>query len=168
MLNRYPGDRHLAGEDLEDPIEVVPVDDRAGCTLPLMLRLRLMSRSPVASLSSSAPGIVSTNIPQGRTIILERPRALAATIAERSEMWPEASFPVFRFTATVSKVVLTLNVERTRRVLESLQPRPHDSTLAFRRSVSTVKHRMALQVQPPIPRSITVTHADSVFDGISS
>ena len=45
--------------------------------------------------------------------MLEPPWASAAMMAERSEMWPVASLPVRRFTATVSSVVLTRNVDMT-------------------------------------------------------
>ena len=41
--------------------------------------------------------------------------AFAAMMAERSEICPVASLPFCRFTATVSSVVLTWNVESTTR-----------------------------------------------------
>ena len=87
--------------------------------LPWMVRFPLISRSPVALASSFAPGIVNLNVPAGSLIVFEPPRASAAMMAERSEMWPEASLPVWRFTASVSSVVLTRKVERTRRVSSS-------------------------------------------------
>jgi hypothetical protein len=43
-------------------------------------------------------------------MVFEPPRASAAMIAERSEICPDASFPVLRFAATVSSTVLTRNV----------------------------------------------------------
>ena len=82
---------------------------------PAMLTLPLMSRSPAAPASSPAPAIVSVNVPAGTMILSEPPCALAAMIAERSEIWPEASLPDARLAATVSSVVLTRNVESTTR-----------------------------------------------------
>ena len=83
--------------------------------LPLIVRLAEMSRSPLALPSPPVGGIVSVNVPAGSTIVSELGLALAAMMADRNEMWPEASLPVLRFTATVSSVVLTWNVERTTR-----------------------------------------------------
>ena len=65
--------------------------------LPLIVRLLLMSSSP----------IVSVNVPAGRMIVSALGLALAASIAERREIWPAASWPVFMFTATVSSRVFT-------------------------------------------------------------
>ena len=53
--------------------------------------------------------------PAGKSIVSDLGLASAAMIAERSEIFPEASFPVLRFTATVSANVFTLNVESTTR-----------------------------------------------------
>ena len=91
--------------------------------LPRMVRLPLISRSPVAPASSFAPGIVSLNVPAGSLIVFEPPRASAAMMAERSEMRPEASLPECRFTASVSSKVLTRKVERTTTRLELFPPR---------------------------------------------
>ena len=41
--------------------------------LPLMVRFRVMSRSPVAAASSPAPAIVSLNVPLGKTIVFLPP-----------------------------------------------------------------------------------------------
>ena len=83
--------------------------------LPLIVTFPLISRSPVAALSSLGPTIVSLIVPAGSRIVSEFGLELAASMADRSEIWPDASFPVLRFTATVSSNVLTLKVERTRR-----------------------------------------------------
>ena len=83
--------------------------------LPWMVRLLVMSRSPVALASSPAPAMVSVKVPTGRMILLAPPCASAAWMAERNEMCPVASLPLPRFAATVSSVVLTLNVESTTR-----------------------------------------------------
>ena len=69
------------------------------------------SRSPVASASSLAPGIVSVNVPAGTMIVFDPLCASAAMMADRSEMCPVESLPFFRLTATVSRVVFTRNVE---------------------------------------------------------
>ena len=84
--------------------------------LPLIVTFPLISRSPVAALSSLAPAIVNLIVPFGSRIVSEFGLELAASIADRNEIWPDASFPVLRFTVTESSSVLTLNVERTRRV----------------------------------------------------
>ena len=78
---------------------------------PLIVIFPLRSRSPVALASSLAPGIVSVNVPAGTMIELEPPWASAAMMADRSEIWPDESLPFCRLTATVSRVVLTRNVE---------------------------------------------------------
>ena len=111
-------------EDLENPIAgLLPSTTVRLDPLPLMVRLRVMSRSPVALASSFAPAIVNLIVPAGRLIVFEPPRASAAMMAERSEMWPEASLPVLRFAATVSSVVLTTKVERTKPHASRLFPR---------------------------------------------
>src|SRR5271167_2592393 len=83
--------------------------------LPLIVTFPLISRSPVAALSSLAPAIVNLIVPFGRRIVSEFGLELVASMADRKEIWPEASLPVLRFTATVSSSVLTLKVERTNR-----------------------------------------------------
>ena len=80
---------------------------------PLMVRLLVTSRSPLALASSLAPVIVSFDMPLRSLIVLETPFASAAMMAERSGMWPVASLPVRKSTATVSRVVLTWNVDMT-------------------------------------------------------
>ena len=46
-------------------------------------------------------------VPAGRMIVSALGLALAAMMAERSEMWPVASLPVFKLTATVSRRLFT-------------------------------------------------------------
>ena len=58
------------------------------------------SRSPVASASSLAPGIVSVNVPAGTMIVFDPLWASAAMMADRSEMCPLESLPFLRLTAT--------------------------------------------------------------------
>ena len=82
---------------------------------PLMVRLPAMSRSPLAAWSSPAPAIVKVIVPGGRMIRFRPPLASAAMMADRSEMWPDASLPFLRSTATVSSSVLTRKVERATR-----------------------------------------------------
>ena len=107
--------------------------------LPLIVTFPLISRSPVAASSSLAPTIVNWIVPFGSRIVSEFGLELAASIADRKEIWPDASFPVFKFTASVSSSVLTLKVERTRR---SLQRSPHGRNRA-RRLASRVRIRAA-------------------------
>ena len=66
-----------------------------------------MSRSPVAALSSPLPAIDSVIVPCGKMILSALGFALAASIADRSEICPEASLPVFKLTATVSSRLFT-------------------------------------------------------------
>ena len=105
--------------------------------LPLIVTFPLISRSPVAALSSLAPAIVNLIVPFGSRIVSAFGLELAASMADRNEIWPDASFPVLRFTATVSSRVLTLNVERTRRV-SSASPRGRNRA---RRLASRVRVR---------------------------
>ncbi len=74
---------------------------------PWMETLASMSRSPLALPSPLAAGIVSVKFPAGRMILLFPPFASAAMMAERNETCPEASAPVLRLTATVSRSVFT-------------------------------------------------------------
>ena len=83
--------------------------------LPLIVTFAEMLRSPLELPSPPVGGMVSVNVPAGSTIVSDLGLASAAMIADRSEMFPEASFPLLRFTATVSENVLTLNVESTTR-----------------------------------------------------
>ena len=98
---------------------------------PWIVTLALMSSSPAVPLSSLAPAIVSVKVPAGRMILLVPPCASAAMMADRSEMWPLASLPVLRFTATVSSSVLTWNVVGVTRSSSPSSPGRSPRRLAF-------------------------------------
>ena len=63
--------------------------------------------------------------------LVRAPLPSAAMIADRSEMWPVASWPVVRFFATVSENVLTLKVESTTRPSSPSSVGRSRRTLAF-------------------------------------
>src|SRR5262249_15776509 len=87
--------------------------------------------SPLALPSPLAAGIVSVKSPAGRMILLLPPLASAAMMADRSETWPLASWPVFRFTATVSRNVLTRKVAGVTRPSSASSPGRSPRRLAF-------------------------------------
>ena len=102
MLDRHPAERHFPTKDRKYPVEVIAVDDRHPGALPLdrdiTMDIEIAGRIVVLAGTRNC----QRDRPAGTMIVSALGLALAASIAERSEIWPEASLPVFKFTATVS------------------------------------------------------------------
>ena len=77
---------------------------------PLMVRLPLISKSPVAAASSPIPTMVKIWVPAGRVIVEGPARALASMMAARRVHFAEASAqaPSPGFISTVSAGLLTM------------------------------------------------------------
>ena len=107
MLDGQLREGDLAAQDVEHPVQIVPVDDRAG--VPPSLDREVAPDVEVAFRGGvlAGAGDREPNVPLGRRIVSAPGWALAAMIADRSEIWPGESFPFWRFTATVSSTVLT-------------------------------------------------------------
>ena len=150
VLDRQFGDRHLAAEDLEDPIQVVAVDDGTGGALPL--DGEIARDVQVAGGGGVLPGTGDRQRERaaGQDDGVGAPSRSAAWMAERSEMWPVASLPLFRFTATVSSVVLTRNVESNYAVFEPLEPGPEPRHLVA--CQSSVESTCGTEHQTPLER----------------
>ncbi len=106
MLDRHARDRHLPGDYLDDAVRIIAVDDRLGRSFTFDREIAPDVQVAGGVVVLAGAGIVSKNVPLGTMMVSELCLALAAMIAERSEICPEASFPFCRFTATVSSVVL--------------------------------------------------------------
>ena len=128
---------------------------------PLIVRLSLISRSPVALLSSLAPAIVSVKVPAGSLIVLFLPLASAAMIADRSEMCPVESWPVLKFVATESTVVLTINVAGARRVSRA-SSRGRDRVRFCRCTTSSDRFR---EENPNMKVSLSESKGESLKSG---
>src|SRR6516225_1613729 len=91
-------------------------------------------------------------MPAGKLIVSAPGLALAAMIADRSETWPCASVPVWRFAATVSSKVLTVKTAGVCRTSSDSSPGRH----RFRR-LSRPDRAFVLAVRGPLFRAFFIT-----------
>ena len=122
MLDRHARDRHLAAQNLDDSVDVVAVDDGVARSFTLEREIALDVEVAGGVVVLAGTRDRQRERAAGTMMVSAFGLALAAMIADRSEMCPEASLPVLRFTATVSSVVLTLNVESTTRSSSPSEP----------------------------------------------